>query len=235
MPFQEEDMRPRSASDRGDHAAIVESTRGFASFLSELGGDRLVVRPVQSAWRLEDAKEDALAAAAECWNAVGAATKEHGVRTTLHVDCLSALQTAQDITAFLDRTDPELVGLTIDTAELRLARIDPVRLYDDHADRVDHFHFKDVNETDTLGERTQRHAEREFLSAGGSREIARWFQELGTARGLVDFPGLMDAIARHGYSGTIVIESDQSPDPAGSAMANSWYVQNVLSRAGVRV
>lgn len=234
MPFQEEDMRPRYASERGDHAAIVDSTRGFASFLAELGGDRLVVRPLQSAWRLDGTKNDALSAAAECWNAVGAATEEYGVRTTLHVDCLSALQTADEIAAFLDLTDPELVGLTVDTAELTIAGIDPVRLYEDNADRVDHFHFKDVHETDTLGERTQRHAEREFLSAGGSREVARWFQELGTARGLVDFPALMEAIRRRGYSGTIVVESDQSPDPAGSTMANGWYVQRVLSRAAVR-
>jgi sugar phosphate isomerase/epimerase len=234
LPFQEEDMRPRSASDSADRAAIVESTRGFASFLAELGGSRLVVRPVASAWRLDGSAEGALAAASACWNAVGAATRDHGVRTTLHVDCLSALRTAEAIAAFLAQTDPELVGLTIDTAELTIAGIDPLRLYEEHRDRVDHFHFKDVHEVDTLGERTQQHAEREFLGAGGSREIPRWFQELGTARGLVDFRALMDAIVRHGWTGTIVVESDQSPDPAGSVMANGSYVQRVLSRAGVR-
>jgi len=230
IPFQEEDMRPRSASERGDHAAIVESTRGFAAFLAELGGDRLVVRPIQSAWRLDGSTRTAVAAAADCWNAVGEASRAHGVRTTLHVDCLSSLQTAEDIEAFLAMTDPELVGLTVDTAELTIAGIDPVGLYEELHDRVDHFHFKDVYETDTLGERTQRHAEREFLSAGGQREIPRWFQELGTPRGLVDFPALLTAIERHGYVGTIVVESDQSPDPAGSTMMNGWYVQNVLGR-----
>lgn len=230
IPFQEEDSRPRSASVRGDHHAIVESTRGFAAFLAELGGDRLVVRPIGSAWRLDGSTEDAVAAAAECWNAVGAATQEHGVKTTLHVDCLSALQSAADIADFLALTDPVTVGLTVDTAELTIGGIDVLRLFEAHSDRVDHFHFKDVYETDTLGERTRPHAEREFLSAGGSREIPRWFQELGTPRGLIDFPTLLAAITRHGYRGTIVLESDQSPDPAGSTMMNGWYVQNVLGR-----
>ena len=231
-PFQEENSAPRSASESSDHAGILESTRGFASFLAELGGDRLVVRPIQSAWRFEGSREAAVAAAAACWDAVGAMSKEHGVRTTVHVDCLSALERAEDIAKFLSLTDPANVGLTLDTAELTIAGIDPVALYVELHDRVDHLHFKDVYEQDTLGERGRRHAERDFLSAGGAREIARWFQELGTQRGLVDFPALMSALETHRYQGTIVVESDQSPDPPGSTMMNGWYVQNVLSRPG---
>lgn len=233
IPFQEEDSRPRSASERDDHEAILGSTRGFASFLAELGGDRLVVRPMQSAWRFDGAIGDAVAAAADCWNAVGEMSRSYGVKTTLHIDCLSALQTREDIATMMSLTEPDLVGLTIDTAELTIAGIDPVALYEEFHERVDHLHFKDVHQTDTLGERSRRYAEREMMSAGGKREIPRWFQELGTARGLVDFPAAMAALGRHGYSGTVVVESDQTPDPAGSTMANGWYVQNVLTRDGV--
>lgn len=230
--FQEEDSQSRSPCEAGDHDAILRSARGFASFLAELGGQRLVVRPMPSAWRFDGSISEALALAAECWNAVGEMTRSFGVRTTLHPDCLSALQTPDDLKAIMALTDPGLVGLTIDTAELTIAGIDPVHLYDELHERVDHFHFKDVHHTDTLGERTRPHAEREFLSAGGEREIPRWFQELGTSRGLVDFPSLMAALGRHGYRGTIVVESDQSPDPAGSTMANGWYIRNLLTAVG---
>ncbi len=229
IPFQEEDSQSRSPCTRADHDAIRRSATGLASFLAELGGDRLVVRPMPSAWTLDGSTADALALAAQCWNAVGEATRNFGVTTTLHVDCLSALQTPDDLATLMALTEPGLVGLTIDTAELTIAGIDPVQLYRDFHDRVDHFHFKDVHHTDTLGERTRPHAERELLSAGGEREIPRWFQELGTPRGLVDFSSLMTEIDGHGYQGTIVVESDQSPDPAGSTMANGWYVQKVLT------
>lgn len=229
-PWQEEEGGPRSPAQPEDHNVILASTRGFASFLAELGGTRLVVRPLPSYWSVADSKEQAVTAAAACWNAVGEMSAGFGVMTSVHVDCLSALQTIEDIDAFLALTDPTLIGLTLDTAELAISGIDPVTFYEHHHDRVNHLHFKDVYDTDTLGERSQQHADRGFLSAGGKRQIERWFQELGTPRGLVDLPALMRALARHGYRGTIVIESDQSPDPAGSTMANGWYVQRVLSQ-----
>ena len=71
-------------------------------------------------------------------------------------------------------------------------------------------------------------AEMQMLSAGGRREIERWFYEMGTARGRVDFPGLLKAAHDVGYQGWFVAESDQSPYPATSAMLNAWYIKNVL-------
>ena len=109
IPFQEENSRPRSATARDDHAEIAESTRRFAEALAELGGSRLVVRPIGSAWRLAAEGvdlDDAIATAAACWNLVGSATAEHGVGTTVHVDCLSALQSTSDLARFLELTDP---------------------------------------------------------------------------------------------------------------------------------
>jgi inosose dehydratase len=224
-PIFEELSWGRDPLDPADRDAIVESLRPFAEFLQGAGGSTLVVRPVGSYWRTGELGASQLDELAATWNAVGAL----GVRVALHVDALSALQTAEAIAAVLDRTDAA-VGLAIDTAELTLAGIDPVRLYERHADRVAHLHLKDVRTTDTLGERTKPNAELEFLSAGGERGIERWFWELGTEGGLVDFPALFQALDRHGYDGTIVVESDQSPDPAGSVMLNAWYVRRHLER-----
>jgi inosose dehydratase len=44
----------------------------------------------------------------------------------------------------------------------------------------------------------------------------------------VDFPALLAAAQRTGYDGWMVIESDQSPYPATSAMLNAWYVRHRL-------
>ena len=105
-----------------------------------------------------------------------------------------------------------------------------MQLYERHADRVAHLHLKDVRTTDTLGERTRPNAELEFLSAGGERGVERWFWELGVDGGLVDFPALFEALDRRGFDGSIVVESDQSPDPAGSVMLNGWYVRRHLEQ-----
>jgi inosose dehydratase len=64
----------------------------------------------------------------------------------------------------------------------------------------------------------------------GKREIDRWFFEMGTPGGLVDFRALMKSMKQHDYNGWVVVESDQSPHVEESAMLNGWYVRQVLSR-----
>jgi inosose dehydratase len=216
---------PLNAADRD---GIVAAARPFAEFLQEVGGSTLVVRPVGSSWRTGPLGEAQLDELAATWNAVA----QLGVRVALHVDALSALQTTDEIADVLERTD-DAVGLAIDTAELTIAGIDPVALYEQHADRVAHLHLKDVRTTDTLGERTKPNAELEFASAGGERGVERWFWELGTDGGLVDFAALFAALDRHGFDGTTVVESDQSPDPAGSVMLNGWYVRRHMENRRV--
>ncbi len=223
-PIIEELSFGRDPADPADREAIVASTRPFAEFLQQVGGTMLVVRPVGSYWRtgaLDDAQLDELALT---WNAVGAMAAEYGVGVGMHVDCLSALQTSEQIGSLLDRCSPT-VGLALDTAEVTIAGMDPTELFERHPSRVVHVHLKDARATDTLGERTMPNAELGLLGAGGERRIERWFWELGTEGGLVDAGVLLDTMARHGYDGTIVVESDQSPDPAGSVMLNSWYLQ----------
>ena len=69
----------------------------------------------------------------------------------------------------------------------------------------------------------------EFLAAaGGDRGVERWFYECGTPGGLVDFPALLAALRADGYSGWLVFESDQTPNPARSVMLNGWYARHML-------
>lgn len=228
-PWQEEQGALRSVLRVDDHPGIIGTARHFSALLAELGGDRLVVHALPSAWQVPGDPDAAIATAARLWNEAGAAVAADGVRLTAHVDALSLLATPERIAAFLAATDPATVGLTLDTGELMLAQIDPLAVLAEHVDRVDHVHLKDVYLTDTLGERTRDHAETAFLTAGGERGVGRWFEELGFARGLVDVPAVLAALERAGYTGTIVAESDQSIDPPGSVMANGWYLQHLAA------
>jgi inosose dehydratase len=153
-----------------------------------------------------------------------------GVRLSLHVDCLSAAAEEKTLAALLAETDPSLVGFTLDTAELTIAGLDPVQVFDTHHDRVDHLHLKDTRHVDEDGERLAPHAEASFLSEGGARGVERWFYECGTTGGLVDFPALAERLRARAWSGWAVFESEQTPNPARSAMLNGWYARRLLLR-----
>ncbi len=225
-PNTEEPAPPRTPTRTEDHAGIVASTRIFAEFLAEVGGECLVVRAMPSYWREGPLRTDALARAAECWNAVGAMAAGVGVGLALHVDFLSLLHSADDIGALLELTDPEQIGLALDTAELTIAGIDPVEIAQQHGARVRHVHLKDARDIDTAGEFATPDAERYLLRAGGIRQVERWFWELGD--GIVDLDGVLSVLRAQHYEGWYIVESDQSPDPAGSAMLNGWTMKHVL-------
>jgi inosose dehydratase len=113
---------------------------------------------------------------------------------------------------------------------MTIAGNDPVALFEVHAVRVLHFHFKDTHDRDTLGEYKEKGAESRLLGAGGERRVARWFWEMGTPGGLVDFPKLITSLRAHQFGGWIVVESDQCVDPAESALLNAYYIRNVLMK-----
>jgi len=216
------------AEDAEKLAAAVEP---YAEFLQTVGSKYLICRPMPSYWKLAPVTDEMVIAAAKCWNTVGAATAKYGVKVTLHVDWLCAANSRKAIDLLMANTDPALVGLTIDTGELAMVGIDALEIYEAYADRTDMFHFTQIAVADTLEEYKKPFAD-DVLIDGGEREIERWFWEMDCpeSTGLVDFVELMKAIKAKGFDGWIVVEDSQTPDPAGSVLLNSWYVQKVLSK-----
>lgn len=207
---------------------IAATALWFAEALHRLGGDALVVRPVGSAWQTGALSDDQIGTLARLWNEVGRRIGEHEVKLALHVDFLSALRLGDGIDRLLEATDPRYVGLALDTAELAIAGIDPVEFLRRHADRVRHIQLKNAREVVDDAEAMTPHAEQFVRTEGGQRRIERWFFEPTDEGGLIDFEAFAQAVADSGYAGWIVVESDQSPRPAESAMVSGWYVQKVL-------
>ncbi len=213
-----------STSVAADHAMILQQAGVFARFVRDVGGEYMVLQPLPPYWKVGALTPEALATAATLVNSLAAANRTLGLKTWLHVDALSALRTEAEIAQLLALCPGEHIGLALDTAELTIAGHDVVALYRRFHARVGHMHFKDALATDTLGEYKLPHADRAMIAAGGKREIARWFGELGT--GLVDFKGLVKAMKELGYRGWVILESDKGPAPvASSVMLNSWYLQ----------
>ena len=228
-PSIEASHNGKSPVNPNDHEAILETARPFGQFLHDVQGLFFVVKAMPAYTAVAPVTEEKIRTAAECWNKVGKMMKEYGVQTAMHIDCLSAIHSMEDIDKILQFTDPDLVGLVIDTAELTIAGNNPAQVYEKHHARVKLFHFKDAHDVDSLGEYKGKDAG-SLMSAGGQREIGRWFWEMGRPGGLVDFPGLVKSLKGHNYDGWIIVESDQSPNPYESAMLNNWYIKHVLSK-----
>ncbi|NEN05685.1 TIM barrel protein [Diaminobutyricibacter tongyongensis] len=231
-PFIGFDVEMGRGSEPLDAASIPAITRTavwFADALAALGGSVLVVRPVGSAWQTGPLSNEQIASLADCWNQVAAAVRASGISLALHFDFLSALRLEDGLARLLDATDPQLVGLALDTAEFAVAGFDPVEVFERHADRVHHIQLKNARDVVDDAEAATPHAEQSVRTEGGPRRIERWFFEPTDEGGLVDFEAFMRSVARHGYRGWIVVESDQSPHPAESAMVSGWYVQKVLA------
>lgn len=191
-----------------------------------LEAEVLVNNPTGAYFLMEPVTDEKIKITADFWNRAGKLTLEYGIKVSCHHEFWCGLNTYETIDKFYKWTDPKYVYFYCDTAQHAIAGCDPLTLYLKYHDRCSGFHFKDTHTIDVKGER--------FLPPDPeciASSEARWFWEMGLSGGLVNFPALMKSIRQHNYSGWIIVESDQSLNPAESAMLNGWYVKNVLSKA----
>jgi sugar phosphate isomerase/epimerase len=221
------DHRIADAHVRDTHDEIVESTRRMLGMWESLQIENLIVMPASLYINTAPVTDDKIKAAAECWNRVGEMSlAEYGVRTTGHHEFFCAIRTEEDILKFYEWADPRYVSFFCDTAQHCIAGVDPVALYEQLHERVSGFHFKDARERDVTGAYEHR-PDAELMAP----QTDRWFYEMGTEGGLVDFERLMDALRRHGYAGWITVEHDKANiggDYAESTALAMWYAKRVL-------
>jgi inosose dehydratase len=227
-PCEEEGWQFRNIANPADHEAIARSAASFASFIADVGGSTLVVRPAGSAWMMGKPDQDALANVAKGWTRVAEAIEHTGTRLALHFDCLCAIHDRAQIDALLGMLDPRLVGVAVDTAELTISGIEPAEFIRTHAAFVQHVQLKNTRYRDSGKQYMQHAAEQAMLHGDDERGIDRWFFELGVAGGLVDVPEVMRALDDIDYRGWVVVESDGGSDPAELVMLNGWYLKQKL-------
>ena len=144
-----------------------------------------------------------------------------GLRTVFHPHCGGYVETPQEIDQLMARTDRSLVGLVLDTGHIMYGGGDPLRVFEQHAERVWHVHFKDCD--------PEVAADACAKGLGYLAAVrAQLFGELGT--GAVDFAAVRDALTRRGYDGWIVVEQDVFPGygtPKESAMRNRAFLRSL--------
>ncbi|MEO9004961.1 MAG: sugar phosphate isomerase/epimerase [Ginsengibacter sp.] len=152
---------------------------------------------------------------------VAAAVKDKfGIRTVFHNHCAGYIETPDEINAFLQITDPSLVGLCFDTGHYKFGGgKDVIGMLEKHWNRIWHVHFKDFS--DELAASSAKHNWDYFQSVRNGV-----FCELG--KGSVDFEAVIQFLKNKNYDGWIVVEQDVLPgmgNPKKCAENNRKYLQ----------
>lgn len=126
-----------------------------------------------------------------------------GIVLVYHHHMGTVVESEWEIDRLMAETGP-YTHLLLDTGHCTFGGGDPVRLAKKHMARVRHIHAKNIRPNVMRDVREQGLS---FLE-GVRRGV---FTVPGDAEGLVDFAGVLEVAAAHGYSGWLVIEAEQDP------------------------
>jgi inosose dehydratase len=214
---------------RETHDRIVADCEHTLRQLDGLSVENFIVMPSTTYFQVEPVTDEKIKIMADLWNRVGRLTLDHGLKTTCHFEFWGAIRTREQIDTFFAYTDPDLVHFFCDTAQHTIAGVNPIELFRAYRSRCTGFHFKDTHTVDT--EEAYRTPPDPELMAPG---VTRWFYEMGTDGGLVDFPALMREIVDSGYDGWLTVEHDKAELGGGSyaeaTCVAKWYIDNVLEQ-----
>lgn len=168
---------------------------------------------------LGDAKWSVFAEGANC--IARAVFAQTGLRTVFHHHCAGYVETPDEIEKLLMLTDPDTLGLCLDTGHYTYGGGDPLAALERYRERIWHVHFKDCHPGIAAEARAQGWDYFEAVRRGV-------FCELG--QGSVDFPAIVKALEASGYGGWIVVEQDVLPSmgsPLASARRNREYLASL--------
>lgn len=152
----------------------------------------------------------------ELLNRLASEANAAGLRLSFHPHAGTYVETPTETGRILAETDPDLVGLCLDTGHCIVGGGDPVAAIDRYAERITHIHLKDVSpmELDAL-----REGETDDLT---SAVAARIFCPLGS--GVLDLAGVLLGLSRVKYEGWLMVEQDSTWGPPAEASAISRRV-----------
>src|SRR5207244_5699153 len=140
-------------------------------------------------------------------NAVARALRDElSMTVVVHHHAGTFVETPPEIDRLLAETDPERVGLLLDTGHALYGGADPVEVLRRHGDRVRYVHLKDVRADELARVRTTDIS----MSEAWKRGV---FCPLG--EGVVDFPGVVESLRARDYDGWLIVEQDVVPDERG--------------------
>lgn len=146
---------------------------------------------------------------------------DHGLQVVFHHHVGSYVENPEEIQWLMQQTNPELLGLCLDTGHLVYGGgncIDVIRTY---GSRIRYVHIKDVDVTlrDKL-----------VIEGASFQDALRRYIFPSLGEGGVDIAGVISELRAIAYSGWLVVEQDTQPTTAfDAAKKNLEYLRKVLS------
>jgi inosose dehydratase len=200
-------------------------------FIKEMGGTDLVMAEFGQAVNplpvavfgnrpiFDDRQWDAMT---KGLNRLGKIATDSSMRLCYHPHMGTGVMTRADVDRLMASTDPSLVHLLLDTGHLAFAGDDPLATAQAYADRIKHVHLKDVRAEIVSQVRDENLSFQDAIEAGV-------FTVPGD--GALDFPPILDALAKAGFEGWLVVEAEQDPakaNPLEYAFKARTYLRDVL-------
>lgn len=212
---------------------VIAQAHQLTRLLAAVGAEVLVIVD----WALEERgatagrsaaaprmNKGALAGYAQIYNDIGAIARRNGLKAVAHPHAGTYLEFEDEIDALLAATDPELVGLCVDTGHVAYAGIDPADLVARYADRLWYVNFKDLA-GDVHAEVLENRID--FLTAVDLGVFA------AIGEGNVDFEKFAKALRRTGYSGQGCVEQDRDVKTVYLALDDARNSLNLLRALGM--
>lgn len=146
-----------------------------------------------------------------------------GIRTVFHPHAATWIETPYEIERFLRMTDPELLGLCLDTGHYALGGGNPVEGLLRHRPRLAYIHLRDLDFYVADLSRKQGWDYFETLKRGIFRE---------PGQGNIDFDALIDQLRQSGYQGWVVVEHEPGTG-TGSPLESAWRSRAFLKQFGL--
>ncbi|MFN8373667.1 MAG: TIM barrel protein [Anaerolineae bacterium] len=145
-----------------------------------------------------------------------------GLKFAFHHHCAGYVETPTEVLHLMDRTDPDLVGLCLDTGHYHYGGGDALEAVKTYGSRIRHLHFKDC---DPQIRQQCIDKQLNYFEAVG----AGVFCELG--KGGVNFPAIIAEMEKLGFDGWATVEQDILVDdldaPRESAARNREYLRSL--------
>ena len=199
------------------HEAAVRSAMEVARLLAQNGAPYLVLADAMDAARMaiagsvSDARDGL---SAQAWEGavrlltrIAHSARELGLTPVFHHHCGTFIETPAEVDRLLALTDPELLGLCLDTGHYLYGGGDPVECARVYGKRIQHLHLKDVRPSVLETVRRKKIPYLDAIRAGV-------FCELG--EGGVNLTGVIQQLSAAGFNGWAVFEQDVDPSQPGS-------------------
>lgn len=200
-------LQPVNLLDRERADETVERAANAARFLNAAG--RGVLTVFSSVLREEEMSDAEWATAAAIVEEIGSRCAEFEIRCCFLPRAMRLVGTEKEIKRFMAMTNPDLVQLALDTAEMSLGGVTPKRVLRAHFDRLAGIRFRDVSGSKRRAKATQDRP-------GSAPQFGR---------GAVSFEKVSEALLSLGYAGWIVLDvTGEAHTPMDAAAGGFRYL-----------